>query len=101
MKPSGVVIMQHKKFSRAAAWLMSIATVSAAISTAEVKRLQNAATVVRDLRDQSDKPIPEKVWERAACVVLIPDLKKAAFCIGGRYRPGETSRHRGTRGTAP
>src|SRR4051795_1310601 len=101
MKPSGVVTMQHKKFFGAAAWLMSIATVSAAISTAEVKRLQSAATVVRDLRDQSDKAIPDKVWQRAACVVLIPDLKKAAFGIGGEYGRGVMSCRAGQRWSAP
>jgi SH3 domain-containing YSC84-like protein 1 len=101
MKPSGVAIMQHKKFLKAAAWLMTIATVSAAISTAEMKRLQNAATVVRDLREQSDKAIPEKVWQRAACVVIIPDLKKAAFGIGGEYGRGVMSCRAGQRWSAP
>jgi SH3 domain-containing YSC84-like protein 1 len=82
--------MRHKVFP-VIAWLTAIATVSAAISTAELKRLQNATEVVRDMRNQSDSGIPERLWERAGCVVIIPDLKKAAFGIGGEYGRGVMS----------
>jgi lipid-binding SYLF domain-containing protein len=82
--------MRHKVFP-VIAWLTAIATVSAAISTAELKRLQNATDVVRDMRNQSDRGIPEKLWEKAGCVVIVPDLKKAAFGIGGEYGRGVMS----------
>jgi SH3 domain-containing YSC84-like protein 1 len=82
--------MRHKVFP-VIAWLTAIATVSAAISTAELKRLQSATEVVRDMRNQSDSGIPEKLWERAGCVVIVPDLKKAAFGIGGEYGRGVMS----------
>lgn len=93
--------MRHKYLFVTAAWLASIGTASAAISTAEVKRLQNAATVVREMRDQPDKGIPEKLWQRAACVVVIPDLKKAAFGIGGEFGRGVMSCREGERWGAP
>ena len=34
---------------------MAVGTLTAAISTAEIKRLQSAAAVMRDMRDQPDK----------------------------------------------
>src|SRR5262249_30473582 len=64
-----------------------------AISTAEARRLESAAAVVRDLRAQADKDkgVPDKLWQRAACVAVIPDLKKAAIGIGGEYGRGVMS----------
>src|ERR671932_133710 len=83
--------MRHKYVFLTAVWLMMIGTAAAAISTAQIKRLENAAAVVRAMRDQPDKGIPEKLWQRAACVVVIPDLKKAAFGIGGEFGRGVMS----------
>ena len=92
--------MRHKCVLVAAAWLMAIGTAIAAISTAEIKRLQNAAEVVRAMRGQPDG-IPEKLWQSAACVVVIPDLKKAAFGIGGEYGRGVLSCKSGEKWSAP
>jgi lipid-binding SYLF domain-containing protein len=75
--------------------------VTAAISTAEIKRLQNAATVVGSMRDQPDKGIPDKLWQRADCVVVIPDLKKGAFGVGGEYGRGVMSCRNGDHWSAP
>jgi lipid-binding SYLF domain-containing protein len=83
--------MGHRYRFAAATWLMAIGTATAAISTAEIKRLENAAAVVRELRGQPDKGIPDKLWQRAACVIVIPDLKKAALGIGGEYGRGVMS----------
>jgi lipid-binding SYLF domain-containing protein len=81
--------------------LATIATATAAISTADVKRLQNAAEVVRAMRDQGDKAIPEQLWTRAACVVVIPGLKKAALGIGGEFGRGVMSCRKGQSWSAP
>lgn len=93
--------MRHRYLFVAAGWLMAVGTLTAAISTAEIKRLQSAAAVMRDMRDQPDKGIPEKLWQRAACVVVIPDLKKAAFGIGGEYGRGVTTCKSGEKWNAP
>jgi len=93
--------MQQKYLFVAAVWAIAVGTAAASISTAEVKRLENATAVLRDMRDQPDKGIPEKLWERAACVVVIPDLKKAAFGIGGEYGRGVMSCRTGERWNAP
>ena len=63
----------------AAALLATVSGASAAITPGEAKRLEGAATIVREIKDD----IPEDVWNRAHCVVVIPDLKKAAFIVGG------------------
>jgi lipid-binding SYLF domain-containing protein len=93
--------MRHKYLFVAVIWAMGVATAAAAISTAEIKRLENAATVIRAMRDQTDNGVPEKLWSRAACVVVIPDLKKAAFGIGGEYGRGVMSCKNGERWSAP
>lgn len=93
--------MQHKYFLAAVAWLMTIGTATAAISTAEIKRLQNASEVVRSMRDQPDKGIPDKLWQRAACVIVIPGLKKGAFGVGGEYGRGVMNCRQGDRWRAP
>jgi SH3 domain-containing YSC84-like protein 1 len=71
--------------------LLSAASASAAISTAETKRLREAAQVVRELRDMPDKGVPDDLWNKAECVVVIPSMKKAAFGIGGEYGRGVMS----------
>ena len=83
--------MRSKYLFVSAACLMMAGLVTAAASTDETSRLQNAATVVSALRTQPDNGIPEKLWQKAACVVVIPNLKKAAFGIGGEYGKGVMS----------
>src|SRR5262245_12837253 len=69
-----------------------IATVSyAALSKDEVKRLQEGATVVTELRDTPDKGVPDELWKRAQCVAVIPSVKKAALVVGGEYGSGVMS----------
>lgn len=65
-------------------------TAFAALSTAEQKRLNDAAGVVTAIRS-ADNGIPEDLWQKAACVIVIPDMKKAAFIIGGEYGKGVMS----------
>jgi lipid-binding SYLF domain-containing protein len=82
-------------------WALSAATALAAISTAEINRLRESTTVVRELRDMSDKGIPDDLWSRADCVVVIPSMKKAAFGIGGEYGRGVMSCREGSAWSAP
>jgi lipid-binding SYLF domain-containing protein len=51
-----------------------------------------------------DKGVPEDLWNRAQCVVVIPSMKKAAFGIGGEYGRGMMScrtKEGGTSWSAP
>lgn len=63
----------------------------AALSKDEVKRLGEAGTILTELRDSPDKGIPEDLWNKAQCVVVIPSMKKAAFVVGGEYGSGVMS----------
>ena len=63
----------------------------AAPSKDEVKRLSEAGTILNELRTSADKGIPENLWEKAQCVIVIPSMKKAAFVIGGEYGSGVMS----------
>src|SRR5436190_7515182 len=66
------------------------------LSTKEKTRIQEAATVLKEIHGVPDKDIPQDLWERAECVIVVPGLKKAAFVIGGEYGKGLMScRHSG------
>lgn len=72
--------------------LCLMATTSLAkVSNDEAKRLSEAATVVNELRSAPDNGIPQDLWSKAQCVVVIPSMKKAAFLIGGEYGSGVMS----------
>lgn len=65
-------------------------TAFAALSTGEQKRLADSASVVSAIR-HADNGIPDDLWAKAACVIVIPDMKKAAFIVGGEYGKGVMS----------
>jgi lipid-binding SYLF domain-containing protein len=77
-----------KKFACAAmALVAATSSASGAISASEALRLTTAANVVQALR----LTIPDEYWARARCAAVIPELKKAAFIIGGEYGKGVMS----------
>ncbi len=73
----------------------------AELSGSEQKRLDEAASVVRELRAMPDKGIPEQLWNKAECVAVIPSMKKAAFVVGGEYGKGVISCRTGSSWSAP
>ena len=75
-------------------------TAFAALSTGERKRLNDAAGVVTAIRN-ADNGIAEDFWQKAACVIVIPDMKKAAFIIGGEYGKGVMSCRTATGWSSP
>jgi lipid-binding SYLF domain-containing protein len=79
----------------------SSVALSAAMSIGEEKRLRDAADVLHELHESPDKDIPQDLWDKAACVVVIPSVKKAAFIFGGEYGKGVMSCRTGTGWTAP
>ena len=76
---------------------VAIPAVQAAdLSTREGNRVQEAAIVLKEIHGVPDKDIPQDLWDRAACVMVVPGLKKAAFIVGGEYGKGLMScRHNG------
>jgi lipid-binding SYLF domain-containing protein len=64
-----------------------------------VRRLHDAAEVITDVMGTSDKAIPQDLFDKAECLVIVPGVKKAAFIVGGKYGRGFIScRHRETGG---
>ena len=69
--------------------VMAATTASAAdISANAADRVREAATALTEIHAVPDKDIPQELWDKAECVVVIPNLKKAAFVVGGEYGKG-------------
>ena len=81
--------------------MMMTLTATAKLSNDEVKRLSESATVLNELRTTPDNGIPQDLWAKAECVVVIPSLKKAAFVFGGEYGSGVMSCKNGSVWSAP
>ena len=62
-----------------------------AADTEPAKRLSESATMLSEIMATPDKGIPEELLEKAHCIVLVPDLKTAAFVVGGKYGKGYLS----------
>lgn len=74
---------------------------SADLSTSETKRIQEAAQVLKEIHAVPDKDIPQDLWDKASCVIVVPSLKKAAFVFGGEYGKGLMSCRHGSAWSAP
>ncbi len=76
--------------------LVASSAVAGDLSTKEANRVKEAATVLREIHAVPDKDVPQELWDKAECVIVVPGLKKAAFVIGGEYGKGLMScRHDG------
>jgi len=73
----------------------------AALSHDEVTRLHEAGAILNELPNSADKGIPEELWRKAECVIVIPSMKKAAFVVGGEYGSGVMSCHNAAQWSAP
>ncbi len=62
---------------------------SAADSKAAVsQRLADSKAVLDEIMATPDKAIPDMIMHSAACVAVIPGVKKAAFIVGAEYGQG-------------
>ncbi len=73
------------------AFAMVAGSASAALTSDEQGRLREASVVLNELRGTPEKGIPEDLWTKADCVIVIPSVKKAAFIFGGEYGKGVMS----------
>jgi len=63
------------------------------------RRLSDAASVFAEIMEAPDKGIPLDLLEKAHCIVIVPELKTAAFVVGGKYGKGYVScRQKGNAG---
>jgi SH3 domain-containing YSC84-like protein 1 len=84
-----------------AAVLAGTAALRADVSTSEAKRFAEAAVVLQEIHAAPDKDVPQDLWNKASCVLVIPGLKKAAFIVGGEYGKGVMSCRRNGAWSAP
>jgi lipid-binding SYLF domain-containing protein len=80
-----------KKVAMCGVFVLTAGAAFAALSKDEIKRLNESAIILSELRNSPDKAIPEDLWKKARCVLVIPSLKKAAFIVGGEYGSGVMS----------
>jgi lipid-binding SYLF domain-containing protein len=52
------------------------------------QRLMESATVLSEIMGTPDKGIPQDLLAKAQCAVIVPNMKKAAFIVGGEYGRG-------------
>jgi lipid-binding SYLF domain-containing protein len=67
--------------------LVGLAVAAPAFAQKEVDRLQNSATVLKEILGMPDS-IPKDLLDRAECVIVIPSVKKVAMGVGGSYGRG-------------
>lgn len=71
--------------------------VATSVRADESSRLAESAKIIQEIRSD----IPAEYWDKARCVAVIPDLKKAAFILGGEYGKGVMSCRAGEAWSAP
>ena len=69
-----------------AAALLSAAFLSAASDVPQ--RLQASAIALKEIMGIPDKSIPQDLMNKAQCIVIVPDMKKAGFIVGAKYGRG-------------
>src|SRR6202171_5434914 len=85
--------MNKKRLAVLIAGVLALIPLSCSISSAkdkdekEIDRIQNAATVLKEILDIPDD-IPQDLLDKARCVIVFPFVVKAAFIVGGSYGRG-------------
>src|SRR5277367_1907084 len=89
--------------------LLAVLAIGAALSSLAVAdkessaadRLNTSADVLTDMMHADDKGIPQDLMNRAQCVVVVPNMKKAGFIFGAKYGRGYAVCRGGSGWTAP
>ncbi len=67
----------------------------------ENQRLNAAGDVLKEVMNTPDKGIPNDLFHKAYCAVVIPGMKKAGFIFSGKYGRGYASCREGGHWSAP
>jgi len=81
--------------------MVASVVLAAGLSKKLKSRIDDASAVLIELHTAPDKDVPQELWDRASCVIVIPSVKKAAFVFGGEYGKGLMSCHRNGSWSAP
>jgi SH3 domain-containing YSC84-like protein 1 len=80
-----------KRAAMSVAMCLIASAAFAELKSGDVKKLNESAAVLTELRGAPDKSIPEDLWNKAECVLVFPGVKKAAFLVGGEFGSGVMS----------
>ena len=67
----------------------------------EDKRLEESATVLKEIQGTKDTSIPHDLFAKSVCSVVIPGMKKGGFIVGAKYGKGFASCRKGRGWSAP
>ncbi len=70
------------------AFLMLFTAISAWALTDGEDRCLKAAETLEEILGAPDKGVPQDLFARAHCVVIVPGMIKAGFIVGGKYGRG-------------
>ena len=65
-----------------------VITTTAVWADTAQERLTEASSVFSEIMKTPDKGIPQDLLSKADCVIILPNVKKAAFVVGGEYGKG-------------
>ena len=68
--------------------LLALTAISSQAAEPELKRAENAVRVLSEVMQAPDKAIPRELLQSAHAIVVVPDVLKAGFVIGGRRGEG-------------
>ena len=75
--------------------LLLVFLLAAALPAADkpepLARLDVAADVLQEIMNTPDKSLPRDLLDKSHCIVVVPDSKKLAFIVGGKYGKGYIS----------
>ncbi|MFL6592205.1 MAG: lipid-binding SYLF domain-containing protein [Luteimonas sp.] len=78
-----------RRASQAAVLSLTLALAGAAMAGAEQDaRAQNAVRVLTDIQAIPESAIPDKLFDEARAIVVVPDAKKVGLVVGGRRGHG-------------
>lgn len=75
------------KISMVVAGALLVSTVPLLADTS-AERLNESATVLKEIMNAPDQGIPQDLLAKANCVVIVPGVKKGAFLVGAKYGKG-------------
>jgi lipid-binding SYLF domain-containing protein len=69
-------------------FLMATSAIAWGATDEAFARIDHAGKVFTEIMNAPDKGIPQELFEKANCIVIIPGMKKAGFMVGGNYGKG-------------
>ncbi|MGH9585219.1 MAG: lipid-binding SYLF domain-containing protein [Bryobacteraceae bacterium] len=63
-------------------------SVPAFAATDAANRLDEATSDLQAMANAGDKSVPQSLINKAECIVVVPNLKKGGFIVGGEYGKG-------------